>query len=440
MDNARISHTRTSHTTTNHTRTNHTRTSHTTTNHTRTSHTTTNRTTTNRTRTNHTTTNHATKNNTIIKDAKTSNTTVNNTNINIEKNRRRLIAIGEALIDFMPSEIGKPISEVTSFQPAVGGAPANVCGAFSKLGGESALITQLGDDAFGDKIVEELQRWNIDCSYVKRTKEAATSLAFVALKDDGNREFFFCRKPGADMLFSAEDIKEVWFCNGYALHFCSVSLGDFPMKEAHKKAIEHARGQNMLISFDPNLRPALWESEGEMITAVKDFLPYADIVKVSDEELELITESKNVISDYNITSNMVRNITTENYGLNNDIAKAEIVEGNINKALKYLFQGNVKMVIYTKGAKGAEVYTKYAKAQVDGIEVNCVDTTGAGDGFVGAFLYCMMNAGIGLNDIDEMSEEQLQEFLHFANVFCSKSVTKKGAMCSYPTQDKMQFS
>lgn len=310
----------------------------------------------------------------------------------------KLFAIGEALIDFMPSEAGKGIGEVESFMPAVGGAPANVCGAFAKLGGESALITQLGDDAFGDKIVSELQQWKIDCSYVKRTDKAATSLAFVALKENGDREFFFCRKPGADMLFSEEDIEAAWFEEGDMLHFCSVSLGDFPMKEAHKKAISYAKEKGMLISFDPNLRPALWTDQSAMITTVREFLTYADVVKISDEEMSQVTG-----------------------------------KDTIEEAVAYLFQKNVKLVIYTKGEKGAEAYTREASAGVSGITVECVDTTGAGDGFIGSFLYCLCKDGIGAEELSKVSAEKLREYLTFANWFASRSVMKKGAIISYPS-------
>ena len=315
---------------------------------------------------------------------------------------KKLFAIGEALIDFIPSQSGKPISEVESFQPAVGGAPANVCGAYSKLGGESSIITQLGDDAFGDKIADELKKWNIDCGYIKRTDKATTSLAFVALKEDGNREFFFCRKPGADMLLSEEDVDAEWFKEGYALHFCSVSLGDFPMREAHIKAIRAAQDNNMIISFDPNLRPALWENKEAMLATVRKFLPYAHIVKISDEELEDITG----IAD-------------------------------IEEAIAYLFRGNVKLVLYTKGADGAEAYTNSVRAKVDGIQVNSIDTTGAGDGFIGAFLHCLCEEQVGVDDLDKLHKDKLKEYLEFANIFSSRSVQKKGAIASYPTKDEL---
>ena len=132
---------------------------------------------------------------------------------------KKVIAIGELIVDMISLEKGKSLKKASSFQKAAGGAPANVCGAFVKLGGAAEMITQLGDDPFGDKIVAEFERFGIGKQYVKRTDKANTALAFVALKEDGNREFSFYRRPSADMLLCAEDIKEEWFEKEYALHF-----------------------------------------------------------------------------------------------------------------------------------------------------------------------------------------------------------------------------
>lgn len=316
---------------------------------------------------------------------------------------KRLLAIGEALIDFIPEETGKELKNVKGFQPAVGGAPANVCGAYVKLGGEAAMITQLGDDPFGDKIVDEFVSCGIGCQYVKRTKEANTSLAFVALKGDGNREFSFYRKPGADMLLKAEDVKEEWFEDAFALHFCSVSLGDFHMKEAHKKAVEYAVKKGALISFDPNLRLQLWEDREKLRQAVLEFAPLAHVLKISDEELKFITGCD-----------------------------------EIEKALPGLFKGNTRMVIYTKGSDGAECYTACHKGAAAGKKVKAVDTTGAGDGFIGSFLYCLADDGVTADSLAQVTGEKMAKYLEFANAFCGISVTKHGAIASYPTMEEMK--
>lgn len=316
----------------------------------------------------------------------------------------KLLAIGEALIDMIPQQVNVGIQEVNGFQPIVGGAPANVCGAFVKLGGKAEMITQLGDDPFGDKIVYEFEKFGIGKDYVKRTDKANTALAFVALKDDGNREFSFYRRPSADMLLTPEDVKEEWFEGEYALHFCSVSLGNFPMKEAHKQAITYAEKAGLLISFDPNLRKPLWNDEKALYDTVHEFIPKAHILKISDEELEFLT------------------------------GKTEIKE-----ALDQLFVGNVKMVIYTRGSAGAECYTKNAAASVQCERVKAVDTTGAGDGFIGSFLYKLFQSGINAENMDHLSTGQMEEFLRFSNRFCGYSVQRKGAIASYPTSADMEL-
>ena len=289
---------------------------------------------------------------------------------------KKLYAIGEALIDFIPQESGRPMKDVLGFCPKVGGAPANVCGAFTRLGGKSEMITQLGDDPFGNKIEEALEENGIGTSHVLRTKEANTSLAFVALKEDGNREFSFYRKPGADMLFSKEKVEADWFKDAYALHFCSVSLGDFPMKKAHKKAIEAATEAGAIISFDPNLRFALWENLEDLKKAVLEFLPLAHVLKLSDEELYFLTG-----------------------------------EDSIEAAKEKLFVGNVHLLIYTRGADGAECYTKKANAQSKGKKVKAVDTTGAGDAFIGSFLYQLYADGVTEADLPELTSDKMAVYL-----------------------------
>ena len=265
-----------------------------------------------------------------------------------------LAAIGEALIDFIPDRNGCDFNDVTAFSPKVGGAPANVCAAFSILGGSSRMLTQLGSDPFGRKIIGELDRVGVDTSCISLTDEANTALAFVSLAQNGDRTFSFYRKPSADMLYKAESIKETYFNNVFALHFCSVSIGDFPMKQAHKHAIELMRERNGIVSFDPNLRFNLWDSRQALYEAVREFIPLSDIVKLSEDEVGFVTG-----------------------------------ENSIEKAAQQLFWQGVKLVLYTCGSKGAYAFTKNVKAFSPALKVSAVDTTGAGDGFTGAFLWSL---------------------------------------------------
>ena len=307
-----------------------------------------------------------------------------------------LIAIGEALIDFIPDKTGCDFENVTSFSPKTGGAPANVCGAFSVLGGKSKIITQLGDDPFGRKIEKELKSFGIDTSFISFTDKANTALAFVSLENDGNRTFSFYRNPSADMLFDKEQVTENMFDDAYALHFCSVSLGDFPMKEAHRTAIEMAASKDTIISFDPNLRFPLWKSKEDLFKTVHEFLPLSDIIKISDEELEFLTGEK-----------------------------------KIEHALPQLFTGSVKLIIYTCGSKGAYAYTRTEKAFSPCEKVKAVDTTGAGDGFIGSFLFGLKSMEKTKDTLEKMEKSELEKILHFSNRFGGESVKHNGAISSY---------
>lgn len=269
-------------------------------------------------------------------------------------------------------------------------------GAFAKLGGKTQLITQLGDDPFGHKIAKELSKFNIGMDNVLFTHKANTALAFVSLANNGNRTFSFYRNPSADMLYDGENITEETLADCYALHFCSVSLGDFPMKKAHKKVIDLAKRKNAIISFDPNLRFPLWKDKRELKKAVEEFLPLADIIKISDEEIEFITGT-----------------------------------GDAEKGMSALLKSS-KMVLYTCGADGAYAFTKNERVYVPQKKVRATDTTGAGDAFIGSFLYNLYRNGYERNSLDTISKEALTDFVRASNDYCGKSVQKKGAIISYP--------
>ena len=308
-----------------------------------------------------------------------------------------LVAIGEALIDFIPDRKACEFYEVGSFSPATGGAPANVCGAFSKLGGKARMITQLGRDPFGDVITRTLNEAGVDTSCISYTSEANTALAFVSHTADGKSTYSFYRNPSADMLFDPSAITAEMFDDCYALHFCSVSLGDFPMKDAHRAAITIARRQGAIVSFDPNLRFMLWDDKDALKRVIWEFIPDCDIVKISDEELEFITGCS-----------------------------------DISEALPLLFVGSVKLVILTKGKDGADCYSSLGSVSSASTKVTAVDTTGAGDGFIGSFLWKLRSLGIGKENLGECPLAVIKECLDFANRFCAVSVQRKGAIPSYP--------
>ena len=315
--------------------------------------------------------------------------------------KNKLCGIGEALIDFIPDVKGERLKDVPSFTRVAGGAPANVIGAVTKLGIPSKMLTKLGVDPFGDYIIDVLNDAGIDTSNIERDQEGETALAFVSLAADGNRDFKFYRKNSADLRYSVDDIPENILDDCGMIHFCSVDLVESPMKEAHKKLIDMAIEQGVKVSFDPNLRFSLWDDLDALKKTVNDFIPYADIIKISDEELEFITGKT-----------------------------------DIKDAVPDLLSGRAKYVIYTKGADGAEIYTKDGVVEAPGYSIDVRDTTGAGDSFIGAFLFCILRDEI--DDLDSVSKDKLYEYLDFANAYAANTSTKEGALAAMATMDEIQ--
>ena len=313
-----------------------------------------------------------------------------------------MYSIGEVLIDFIPLQKGKALKDVLEFERAPGGAPANVAAAVAKYGGKAAMITKLGNDAFGDFLLEQLQQAGVNTEYVLRTSEANTGLAFVSLRADGERDFSFYRKPSADLLLHENEVEEQWFNEGDILHFCSVDLVESPMKQAHIKAIRQAKEKGGIISFDPNVRLPLWEHPEDCRSTILEFIPQAHLVKISDEELEFIT------------------------GID-----------EVNRAIQSLFVGDVKAVIFTKGSEGAELYVKGQQFQSTGFTVDVQDTTGAGDAFIGGFLYMLLEKGVRQQNLEEVLHEYHKEILTYANASGALTTTGKGAISSLPTKENI---
>lgn len=314
----------------------------------------------------------------------------------------KLYSIGEVLIDFIPLQKGAALKDVMAFERAPGGAPANVAAAVAKYGQEASMISKLGIDAFGDFLVEQLKAAGVQTDKILRTKEANTALAFVSLKENGERDFSFYRNPSADLLFHEDEIRPEWFGEGDILHFCSVDLVESPMKQAHKRAISLMKKSGGLVSFDPNVRLPLWNQAEDCRAAILEFLPSADIVKISDEELEFIT------------------------GI-----------GEVETAVLSLFTGNVQAVVFTKGAAGADLYIKGSKWESQGYSVDAEDTTGAGDAFIGGFLFKLLEAKANPGNLVNILKEQHEDILTFANASGALTTTGKGAISALPEKTQI---
>ena len=306
-------------------------------------------------------------------------------------------ALGEILIDFTFAGISENGERL--FEQNPGGAPANVLAAVNALGGKTAFIGKVGKDMHGEFLKGVLEKHKIDTTSLIETKDAFTTLAFVDLAPNGERSFSFARKPGADTQLCAEEIDEEQIKNSSVFHFGSLSLTDEPAKSATLKALEYAKKHNVTISYDPNYRAMLWDSVEKAKEGMRLPLEMVDIIKISDEETELLTDCR-----------------------------------DIEDAAKVLHEKGITCVIITMGEKGAYVSANGKSVIVNGIKTNVVDTTGAGDCFMGAFLYSVVSNG---KELSELSEQDLKEYASFANKAASVCVSRRGAINAMPTKDEV---
>ena len=307
---------------------------------------------------------------------------------------KKVVAIGELLIDFVPQQKGCSLDEVTHFERVAGGAPANVAAAVARLGGRAAMVSQVGEDAFGTHILKVLRSNGVDTTHVFRTGRANTGLAFVSLDATGNREFSFFRNPSADLFLSQDQITADIFDDCAALHFCSVDLVDWPVRAAHRKAIGLARRAGAIVSFDPNVRLPLWSSPEECQAAIREFLPYADLVKLSDDEVEFVTGC-----------------------------------ADEREAAEKLFAMGCRLLIVTRGTDGSAAYTSAgAQGFAETLRVPVTDTTGAGDSFIGSLLYQLTRDGVDCGGLAALTGEQLTRYLAFSAQYASLTVQHKGAV------------
>ncbi|HEY8363157.1 MAG TPA: carbohydrate kinase [Tissierellaceae bacterium] len=310
-----------------------------------------------------------------------------------------VVALGELLIDFTWS--GYSSAGNVLFERNPGGAPANVLVAVSKLGGKGAFIGKVGNDIFGYFLKGVLERYNINTVGLKFSNEANTTLAFVYLDELGERSFSFYRNPGADMMLRPEDLELELLDNTKIFHFGSLSLTDEPARDATLKALEYAKSKRITVSYDPNWRPALWKSDMIAREKMSLGLEYADVLKVSKEEMEFLTG----YSDLEVGS-------------------------------KSLFDRGAKLVVITLGAKGCYYRHVSGTGHVSTYDVKVVDTTGAGDAFWGAVLYCISRLEYSLDKLNSHDIEKIMDFANAAGALC---VSRKGAIPAMPSLEEIKY-
>lgn len=300
-------------------------------------------------------------------------------------------ALGEILIDFTLN--GQSDQGNNIFEACPGGAVSNALAMLNKLGRKTAFIGKAGEDQFGRLLKDTLDELEIDTNGLILDKDIHTTLAFVHTYPDGDREFSFYRKPGADMMLTADEVNYDIIRKSRIFHFGTLSMTDEPVKSATKKALETAKEAGCLITFDPNLRPPLWESMEAAKKAMEFGFTYCDVLKISDNEIQFVS------------------------------GKEDYDEGILYLKEKY----KIPLIFLTMGKDGSRAYYKGIRVEQKGFPVKAIETTGAGDTFCGCALNGVLNYGLEM-----LTESQLAGILSYANAGAALITMKKGALRSMP--------
>ena len=307
-----------------------------------------------------------------------------------------VIALGELLIDFTMN--GQSEQGNNMFEACPGGAPCNVLALLNKMGKKTAFIGKVGKDQFGTLLRDSITEAGIDASNLMVDENVNTTLAFVHTFPDGDREFSFYRNPGADMMLTADEVNPEVVKDTKVFHFGTLSMTHDGVREATKKAVETAKANGCLVSFDPNLRPPLWSS----LDLAKEQMEYGfgkcDILKISDNEIQFVSGKE----DY-------------------------------DEGIAYLQETyNIPLILLTMGKDGSRAYYKGMRVERPGFSVKAIETTGAGDTFCGSSLNYLVD-----HDFENLTEEQLGEMLTFANAAAALVTTKKGAIKAMPVKEEV---
>ncbi len=305
-------------------------------------------------------------------------------------------ALGELLIDFTENGLsgqGNPI-----FEANPGGAPCNVLAMLTKLGNKTAFIGKVGNDYLGNLLKDKVTGIGINTDHLFLDDKIHTTLAFVHTAEDGDRDFSFYRNPGADMMLCADEVDESVIAESKIFHFGTLSMTHEGVREATKKALDAAKKNHVLISFDPNLREPLWESLDDAKEQVAYGMGMCDILKISDNEIEWYTGE----TDYS-----------------KGVAK-----------IRESF--DIPLILVSMGKDGSRAYDKDEMIEIPAfIQPDTIETTGAGDTFDACVLDYILKHGM------ELSRAQIAEMLTFANAAAALITTKKGALCVMPSREEV---
>lgn len=317
----------------------------------------------------------------------------------MEQKRFDVVALGELLIDF--TENGLSGQGNLLFEANPGGAPCNVLAMLKKLGRSCAFVGKVGEDMFGRLLRDVAEEADICMDYLIFDKDVRTTLAFAKTFPNGDRDFSFYRNPGADMMLTEEELPLEAITNSRIFHFGTLSMTHEGVRKATYKAIDTAKQSGALISFDPNLRPPLWNSLEEAKAQIEYGLAHCDIPKIADNELEFMT------------------------------SETDLDKGTAILREKY---PNIRLFNVTAGAEGSCSYYEDKRVFVPACKLGgVIETTGAGDTFCACVLNYVLEHGL-----DGLTLNDLTEMLHFANTAAYLVTTKKGAIRSMPEYEQIK--
>jgi fructokinase len=332
-----------------------------------------------------------------------------------------IVSIGESLVDFLASEKGTLIENSTAFSLAPGGAPANVAAAAAKLGARAGFIGKVGDDSFGAMIRKALSGVGVNVDRLVTDRKVNTTLAFIAVRPDGEPDFVFYRnRCGADLALSKREIDRGYVAGARILHYGSISFTGEPLRSATLKTIGIAKASGALLSFDPNLRPSLWDSLDRAKREIEAGMRHADVVKLTEEGLEFVTGRP-----------------AGDGGSGRGDAPGGAGAGlwrGCEKILKY----GPKFVVVTRGGKSCCSFDGVSRVEVPAFRVEQVDSTGAGDAFVGGVLVTLLE---GMNKDEKlfpMGREATGDMLRFAHACGALTVTRRGVIPALPTMGEVR--
>jgi fructokinase len=320
---------------------------------------------------------------------------------------KSIICLGEILVDIIPGTHVR--LEEACYTPHAGGAVANVAVAITRLGGISSFIGGVSEDEFGRLLLQVLADNHVDTQYVQVVKGAFTAIALVTLQAAGQRRFTFFRQETADSQLQPEDLNWSAWQDAAVCHVGGVLLSVEPARSATFAAIEHTRHVGSIVSFDVNVRPTLWASPAEIRDTLAKAVERTDILKLSADEIEFLREQSGPPTE------------------------PLLERDRLNKVGEALLEKGPRLVIITLGARGALLLTNKHRVEIPPLPVRSVDTTGAGDAFMGAVLYTLVRQGCHTpSDLQTLSEHDLSKLGNFANQVAGLSVTRFGGISSFP--------